>query len=234
MKKENIIQTVLNVLLGIGVLVGDVFYILADQLLVKTLASAAFFLMGLLNIFYSFKQNRQNINFAMIMTLGLFFAMLGDILLELFFILGAGFFAIGHVFYFFAYCKLVKFSWKDLIAGGVLALIAVLFILIAPIFNLDVVMKIVIVFYAVVISFMLGKSITNVIRERNLLNVLILVGSFLFFFSDLMLLLRIFTDFPDATKAILGALCLGTYYPAEIILAISILFLPKSKEKTEE
>lgn len=231
MKKYLTVQNILNIVLALGVIVGDVFYILGHQLLVKTLASAGFFLMGLINIFYGFKENKKNINFAMIMTFGLFFAMLGDILLEVEFIVGAAFFAIGHVFYFAAYCVLVKFKWQDLIAGGVIALASVLFILLAPFFNIGTMMKVVIVFYAIIISLMLGKAISNLIRERTLFNVLLLVGSFLFFFSDLMLLLCNFTTFQQATQDILGVLCLATYYPAEIILALSIFFLPKGEIK---
>ena len=122
MKKNCIMQIIFSTLLALGVVVGDIFYILEGKLLVKTIASAGFVLLGLINLFYAVKQNKQNINFAMIMTVGLFFAMLGDILLELNFILGAAFFAVGHVFYFVAYCVLVKFKWIDLIAGGVIAI----------------------------------------------------------------------------------------------------------------
>ena len=231
MKKNFVTQIILTSLLALGVLVGDVFYILGSELLVKTIASAGFFLIGLINIFFSFKQNKENINFAMVMTIGLFFAMLGDILLELNFIIGAMFFAIGHVFYFVAYCVLVKFKWIDLVAGGAIATAGILFILLAPIFNIGVVMKIVIIFYAIIISLMLGKAITNLIRQRSVINIVLLVGSFLFFFSDFMLLLCNFTTLAASLTEIFGVLCLASYYPAEIILAMSIFALPKIQEK---
>ena len=55
-------------------------------------------------------------------------------------------------------------------------------------------MEVVCVFYALIISFMLGKAVSNIIRERNILNLLIVIGSFLFFFSDLMLLFDVFAN----------------------------------------
>lgn len=233
MKKYLTLQNILTLILIVGVLVGDAFYIVGDKLLVKTITSAGFFLIGLISLFYAFKQNKQQQNFAMIMTVGLFFAMLGDILLGLEFIIGAIFFAIGHVFYFAAYCVLVKFKWTDLIAGGAIAVAGILFIFLAPFFNIGTVMKIMIVVYAIIISLMLGKAISNIIRERSLLNILILIGSFLFFFSDFMLLLCNFTTFAETLKDIFGILCLATYYPAEIILALTLFFLPKEEQKTE-
>ncbi|MBO5394853.1 MAG: lysoplasmalogenase [Clostridia bacterium] len=232
MKKYLTLQNILNLVLALGIIAGDVFYITGGKLMVKTITSAGFFLIGLINLFYSFKQNKKNMKFAMIMTVGLFFAMLGDILLGMEFIVGAIFFAIGHVFYFVAYCNLVKFKWVDLIAGGVLSLAAVLIICLLPIIVFEaLVMQILVCFYAVLISFMLGKALTNLIRERNLLNALILIGSILFFFSDLMLLFYKFTSLPLETRLIFDALCLGTYYPAEIILAMTIFFLPQQKSE---
>ncbi|MBQ8444088.1 MAG: lysoplasmalogenase [Clostridia bacterium] len=232
MKKYLTIQNILNLLLIVGVIIGNIFYILGDKLLLKTITSAGFFLIGLINLYYSFKHNKSNTLFAMIMTVGLLFAMLGDILLGMNFIVGAIFFAIGHVFYFVAYCLLCKFKWTDLIAGGIIALASVLVILLVPVFDLDVTMKIVVIFYAIIISFMLGKAVTNLIRERNIINLIILIGSVLFFFSDLMLLFDNFSIIEAGQT--FGNLCLATYYPAEILLAISLIFLPKQKEESAE
>ena len=69
--------------------------------------------------------------------------------------------------------------------------------------------------YALIISAMVGKAISNFIRERNLLNFILMVGAILFFISDLMLLLRWFMNLGEWA----GTLCLATYYPAECILA---------------
>ena len=64
---------------------------------------------------------------------------------------------------------------------------------------------------------MLGKAIGNFIREKNTVNGTIALASVLFFFSDLML---VFDWFAGGGR-ITGLLCMGTYYPAECLLAIS-------------
>ena len=96
-----------------------------------------------------------------------------------------------------------------------------------PIFDFGgIVMHIVCIAYAAVISCMVGKSISNYIHNKTLLNLIILVGSALFCFSDLSL---VFYSFSDVLPRVLTiVLCLGTYYPAECILAYSIF---KSTDK---
>ena len=56
-----------------------------------------------------------------------------------------------------------------------------------------------------------------------------MIGSFLFFFSDLMLLFNEFAGAPFITDI----LCLYTYYPAQILLAYSILHHKKGIDKNE-
>ena len=153
--------------------------------------------------------------------------MCGDIVLEVEFIVGAVLFAIGHIFYFVAYCFLQKFKWIDLFYGAAIFVPAVIFIVAIPIFDFGgVLMEIVCIVYAIIISCMVGKAISNLVEKKNLQNILIVVGSILFFFSDLMLLLNIFASLPNAVSV----LCLATYYPAEILLAFSI-FIHKPKEE---
>ncbi len=215
-----------NLFLILAVLVGDVFYILTSEFWVKTITSIGFVLIGVINMVYVLKNKSRDWKFAMFMLIGLFFAMLGDVVLELKsgFIPGAGLFAVGHVFYFVAYCFLQRFKWQDLLAGGIIFVPSVLFITLAPIFSFgNFVMEIVCVVYAIIISCMVGKSVANFVRERNLLNLLLMIGSVLFFISDLMLLLRMFADLPDVARI----LCLTTYYPAECLLANSLLWTKK-------
>lgn len=219
---------IINILLLLGVFVGNYFYNTIGTLEIKSITSAGFVLIGLINLIYALvvlktKEKR----FAIIQFLGLVFAMLGDIILEPNFILGAMFFAVGHILFFVAYCFLEKFNWKDLIPGVIIFIPATLFILLAPIFEFEsVLMQIVCVVYAIIISLMLGKAISNFIRTRSVLNLIILIGSFLFLFSDLMLLLRHFANL----SRIFGYLCLATYYPAECLLAHSILYVKKEKK----
>ena len=222
MKKSYLIS---NLLLAILILVGDVFYITTDFVWVKAITSVGFVLLGAINLCYLFKVNAENKKFGVIMLIGLIFACAGDIALEFIFELGAGLFAIGHIFFFVAYCSLIKFNWKDLIPFAIIFIPVLLFILLAPIFEFGgIFMEIVCIVYALIISVMVGKAISNCVKDRSLLNIVILIGSILFMFSDLMLL---FNNFTNLSRVFL-ILCLATYYPAEIILAISLLFAKKN------
>ena len=78
----------------------------------------------------------------------------------------------------------------------------------------------------VIISFMLGKAISNSLRQTNMTNLIIVIGSLLFFISDFMLMLKSFADLPVA-----GYLCLGTYYPAQFLLAFSLFVYPSTSMK---
>ena len=197
------------------------FYINSGALWVKALTSAGFVALGLINLIYALKTKTNHKKFAVIMFVGLVFGMLGDILLEIEFITGAILFAVGHVMYFISYCFLQKFDYKDIIVWLLIFVPSMLFIILAPIFNFGGnLLKILCVFYALFISCMLGKSIMNLIKKRSVLNVLLCVGSVLFFFSDLMLLFDVFANM--SFWAVI--LCLGTYYPAQCLLAFSLIF----------
>ena len=220
---------ILNFLIFLAVLVGDVFYINSSDLWIKAITSAGFVLLGLINLIYALINKSNEKQFSIIMFVGLILGMLGDIFLNIEFITGAIFFAIGHIIYFIAYCYLEKFNYIDILAGLAIFIPSMLFISFAPIFDFGgSVMKILCVIYALFISCMVGKSIANLIRERNLLNILLVAGSILFFFSDLMLLLYVFANL----SSLANALCLITYYPAQCLLAFSLMWaISKGKNK---
>ena len=217
---------ILNLLLILAVIVGDVFFTIGGGLLIKSIASACFVALGIVNLIYAIKNKTSNLKFCVLMLVGLFFAMLGDIVLEIEFIIGAVLFAVGHIFYFISYCQLISFKWKDLIFGAVIFVPSTLFIVLAPFFDFGgILMELVCVFYAVIISCMVGKSISNYVADKKVLHLLLLIGSCLFFFSDLMLLLDVFGNMPR----VIGVLCLATYYPAECVLACAIAKCDKQK-----
>lgn len=212
-----------NIILTLWILAGDVCYIVFGGLVIKSLTSALFVVLGAVNLSYVIFSQNKALKFPIVMLTGLVFAMSGDIVLEVEFIVGAALFAIGHIFYFVSYCFLQRFKWLDLVYGAVIFVPAVLFITLAPIFDFGgVLMEVVCVIYAIIISCMVGKSISNFVSKRSLQNLIVMLGSILFFFSDLMLLLNVFADLPR----VVGILCLATYYPAECLLAYSI-FLHK-------
>ena len=236
-KKINTI-TLVNIILIIAILIGDLCYIYFGaqpinkyiKLLIKGITSLGFVVLGLVNLIYAIKNQTQNKKFSIFMLVGLFFAMCGDIVLNLVFEIGAVLFAVGHVFYFISYSFLLKPKWKDLIFGAIIFVPAVLFITLAPIFNFGgLFMELICVIYAIIISLMVGKAISNFIQVKSLLNLILVVGSCLFFFSDLMLLLNVFAKLPK----IIDVLCLATYYPAQCLLAYSITILTKEDSNKE-
>ena len=78
-------------------------------------------------------------------------------------------------------------------------------------------MQIVCSTYAIIISFMVGKAISNLLNKKNNTNKIIVIGSILFFISDFMLMMDMFGNIEVASY-----LCLGTYYPAQFLLGFSL------------
>lgn len=215
---------ILNIALILSIIIGDILFMTIGGILIKSITSILFVALGTINFIYAFKKT-SNKKFAIFMLVGLFFAMLGDILLEIEFIVGAAFFAIGHIFYFVAYNALEKFRLNDLLVAACFFIPAILIILLVPIFDFGgTLMQVVCIVYALIISLMVGKAISNLSEKKSILNILIVIGSCLFFFSDFMLLFNVFAD----VHIIFGILCLATYYPAEIFLAYSISKSPNN------
>jgi len=80
--------------------------------------------------------------------------------------------------------------------------------------------------YALIISVMLGKAISNFLRERTALAALLAASGFLFYLSDLMLLLSWFADLWSWTNEV----CMATYYPALCGLAYAMYLMVGKRE----
>ena len=186
----------------------------------KGQASLAFVLIGLCNLVYTILRKRKVQSFPLFMTLGLIFCMLGDIVIEPNFIVGAALFALGHVWFCVAYTRLAPCTVRDLPAVLALFVPAALLVTFAPFLHFDSpVLQVVCIVYALIISCMVGKAITNLAAMRTRTRLILLIGSCLFFFSDLMLVFNWFAGLSFA-----GPLCLDTYYPAQYFLAFSIYY----------
>ncbi len=219
-----------NLILMLALFAMDVVYIVIGGITIKSITSTIFVLIGFINLVYAIKQ-KVNLKYPIMQFVGLVFAMLGDVILEVHFITGAVIFAIGHVMFFISYGMLEKFSYKDLIYGGVIFVPSLLFMVLAPFFEYGGVgMEIVCVIYALIISLMVGKAIANVAKNRSLLNIIIMIGSIMFFLSDLMLLLNVFGGLP-----VVGIICLALYYPAEFLLAFAIfIYAEKNADERKQ
>lgn len=210
---------IFNLVLISAVLVSTVWYLDCGGLWRKGLTSFGFVVIGLVNLVYLIRQRKKPLRFPVILVVGLVFAMIADIVLNVNFIGGAALFAVGHIFYTISYATRKPVGKLDVILSLVIFAAAGSFLMFAPVFDFGGgLMKGICIGYALVISCMFGKALSNAVRERNTVNVLLAFGSTLFVFSDIMLVLYVFADAPK----IVDTLCVATYYPAQCLLAHSI------------
>lgn len=221
-----------NLIFGVLIVMATILYMLdiMNPYFIKSLDSILFVLCGVFNLILLYKYRKTSHAWkSLFMLLGLIFACIGDIVLIGNFVLGAIFFAIGHIWFLVYFYVLQKFNYKDVLIGGIIFLISLLLILFLPVFDFGNFLAIVII-YALIISMMLGKAFSNYLCKMTIPNLVVFIGAFLFFFSDLML---VFDNF-STLSGIFGYLCLSTYYPAEFLLAISIFIQTYSLNKEEE
>lgn len=216
-----------NIIIAVAVFIGNYFYqSLGFNYSLKIICSSGFAVMGIINMIYAYKRvdERKALKF---MALGLIFAFLGDVAINPNFILGVLFFALGHVFFVVSYLLYRKLDKLDVIWSICLGAFSIGFILLFPyiVFNVPV-LKYVVLFYAVIISVMVAKSIGNTLREKEVFTGMIAVGSVLFFISDMMLLLAWFSTIEGRWTS---NVCMGTYYPGLCLLASSMVVYMKRK-----
>ena len=213
--------TMINIIITIAVFIGNYFYqSLGFNYTLKIICSSGFALMGLINMMYANKKVEDK-KALFFMTLGLVFAFLGDVAINPNFILGVIFFALGHVFFVVSYLTYRKLNKLDITLSTGLGIFSVGFILLFPYIIFEVtLLKYVVLVYAVIISVMVGKSVGNAIREKNLFTGMITTGSNLFFISDMMLLLAWFSTIEGRWTS---NVCMGVYYPGLCLLAGSMV-----------
>lgn len=186
---------------------------------IKTLNASVFMTLGLINGVYAIRTRRFN-PWLLLFALG--FCMAADVTLWHSFIFGAGLFAIGHGFYFAAYCRLEKFRLSDLIPGVILFVPVCLLMLFWQRFDYgSALMECICIAYALIISLMFSKAFANYRRRKCRAYALMLLGSVMFVFSDFMLLLDLFANAP----AITDTLCVMTYFPGQTIQAHAMYYL---------
>lgn len=187
----------------------------------KMQCSLGFALIGLFNVLCLFPQKGAPRLFAAIMAIGLVTAMHADILIDRDFIVGAAMFAVGHLIYYLAQCLLQRPRLFDLLPTAILFLGAAIFLLVQPAKHFPhPSLRWLCLIYAAVIALMAGKAVANWIRVPSLATGCLALGSLLFFFSDVMLVTAWFLGWKPA-----HLLCMGTYYPAECLLALSPLLV---------
>lgn len=189
---------------------------ITGSLRMKGITAGCFVLLGLTNLVYALFCRPRRIAFPLTLCAGLTLAMLGDILLGKSFILGAGLFAGGHILYAAAMYIRQRYAPLDLGMTGVMLLIALGILAFTPGLRLtDPALRTVCYAYALIISGMAGKAVSCFLRERTVVTGLLALGSVLFYFSDVMLLLAWFAG----AGGWAGTVCLWTYFPGQGLLA---------------
>lgn len=220
---------IINIAITLAVFIGNYYYqSLGFNYTLKIMCSSGFALMGMINMIYAYKKvaDKKVLQF---LTLGLIFAFLGDVAINPNFILGVIFFALGHVFFVVAYLAYRKLGKLDVMFSAGLGIFSVGFILLFPYIVFSVpVLKYVVLLYAVIISVMVGKSVGNVLCEKNAFTAMIAVGSLLFFISDMMLLLAWFSTIEGRWTS---NVCMAAYYPGLCLLAGSMVVYLNEKER---
>lgn len=218
----------LNGLFGALVLGGLVWYLNHGSLKMKAITCATFVLLSGVNLAYALSTGRGK-KYASVMFAGAVFGWLGDVLLGVNFILGAGLFAVGHILYAAAFYSIDRVKKTDIMLTGAILIGTAALILLYPKFDFGgTLMQMVCLVYGLIISCMVGKAVAGGVREKTLPMIIMAVGSVLFYFSDLMLVLRWFADAPRLA----GDLCLMTYFPAQGLLAASVYFYANKEKVT--
>jgi len=165
------------------------------------------------------------------MMLGLVSGLVGDLFLEVQWFYhqrrnymikqGMVIFLIGHVFYIFAINAFVGFSYISLIVGLVMTSVVYLG---SKVMKLDFQnLKVMTYIYTFVIFTMVGMAVYQAFElSFNLYSISFMVGAILFGISDLLLAPIYFKE--NTSKAFVVA-NLGTYYMAQLLIALSIMFL---------
>lgn len=210
-----------NIFLFICAILCLICYDIHGGLWLKGVTSSWFVMLGLFNLVYARKMEMKKSRFLVLIELGLVSGMCADVLLGAAFIFGILFFAFGHMLYLTAFYSLEKFSKRDLYIIVPIAIISLFVVTGTPYIQIkDPFIKKLLLGYAVIIACMLGKAISNFIKNKSTSRKLLLVGSAMFWFSDVMLAIDMF----GKSCRVTWVLCSYNYWPAQCILACSLFF----------
>lgn len=211
-----------------------------QSLLFKIISATLFVLCGVL----AMKISGNNTSYAYLMVLGLVFGWFGDYFLHSLndrmveFIIGVVAFLIGHVFYIAAFYHALKtlkpdaklFNWYDFVAVGVVFAIVTLYVVLKKIYQKKGPMVIGLMLYGIFLTAMVVKACLYMYAEWDygindtMVPALLTVGigSVFFFLSDASLGLILTGDGVQRKMRIFNII---TYFIAQILLAVSILFV---------
>lgn len=175
--------------------------------------------------------NDVEVGYFCFLVMALMFGFFGDVMLGIkeiaptfkkkLIVLGTAYFMVGHIFCIVAFAFPYGMNWYTVLTAVGGALIAMLLIKVCKL-QLDKKFRILLPIYYSFLVWKIGLVIWMLTKEIALSNILLLIGSTLFLVSDTALGFLYFT--PTKKKNFLVTLELSTYYPAQILIALSIMF----------
>jgi len=215
-----------NILLLVCAAACLVCYDIFGGLWLKGVTSSWFVLLGGLNLWAARKQ--QPLRFFILAETGLLCGMIADVLLGIAFFAGVVAFALGHILYLAAFCSLERFCLRDVKISIPLILISIFLVFGTPWITVeDPVLRKLLLGYAVIISLMLGKSVSNLICRPDLFRWLLFIGSALFWFSDLVLAVDMFGQ----SSRLTWIFCSYCYWPAQNLIAHALFYADFTQTK---
>lgn len=216
MKQTTRVFPAANIILFAGTIICLVIYDICGGIWLKGLTSSWFVALGVTNIVFARKAGIARRTLLRWILAGLILGMLADVLLGPVFLLGVVFFALGHACYLTAFFKLEKPCRRDLFCIFP-CLAATLFLCFCtPFIRVeDPVMRLFLGVYCLILGIMLGKALSNYLVEKSVFRGILLLGAFLFWFSDIILGIDMF----GKSSRLTWILCSYSYWPAQAFTA---------------
>ena len=207
------------------------------NLFLKTLSSMLFTILGLFSLYFfivygGLKNTDNHVIGAFLMFGGLLICLIGDMILGMpriselkrdrlpIIVGGATWFALGHIIYCTA--LIMIFGMKIWTLAIILPL-CIFYTFGNKIFGKLNYGKLTIgiLLYSLLESLSYALCIMALIETKSLASILLTIGFTLFFFSDMVLMHNYF----GKPKRVISILCHSTYYPAQILIALSIAYI---------
>ena len=186
----------------------------------KILTSLSFVITGFLSFYANKEKSEEYTKFAKTILIGLVLSFFADVLLDLFFEIGFGFFFIAEITYFIALFKINKPTKKYWIVITILFFAFFFFEYFNPWTNLGILFwpLMVYLFFLISNTVISAKQFNSESKVTKILH----IGMMFFLISDFVLQFKIFTDFSQMAKAWYGILNGIFYFPGQLLIAYSL------------
>lgn len=199
-----------------------------EGMICKFLASFGFIAIAILG---NYLNNSHNLRYFSLICVALMFGLYGDVFLGIKEIapsfrkklmpVGTAFFLVGHIVYIWAFQGVHKIFWPSVLFFPAGIVMAILIIVIGKL-KFEPAFGVILCLYYGLLVWKIAASAFLVYNDHCIANCLCLISSCLFFISDNCLAMLYF--FHSKGKNALVTVELSTYYPAQILYALSVFF----------